>query len=606
MEFVTKPYEPVVIKHRIEHIISLKDNATFIHNLERDSLTGVYNRDAFYLHAKEFIVNSPFPVDIVVTDIDDFKLVNDMFTEKMGDRMLKKWCSILSHTYPMSGGIIGRLTGDIFAIVMPRVEVYKEEYFNSAISELNGCLTALSLNIHFGIYQVEGEDIPVSVMCDRAIIAIRSIKEGYKKCFAFYDAELREQLWKEQIIISEMKEAMLEGQFKVYLQPKCELVSQKIVGAEALVRWIHPIKGMMSPAEFIPVFEKNGFITDLDEYVWEQTCVIIRRWLDKGITVVPVSVNVSRVDIYNTRLVDILCGLVEKYNLSYDMLHLEITETAYTENPKQLIDTVVKLRACGFTIEMDDFGAGYSSLIMLAKVPVDTLKLDMGFIRELTVDNSIKSGNILNFVVELAKWLDLAVIAEGVETKEQLEFLKSLSCRYGQGYYFSKPVPVDVFERLMTDKNISPYLPAEELQQVGQLKLHEIWVPDSHFNIVFNDYLGALGIVESVEGKFKLVRANNYCFELLNGKEENELYTANNLYDYISKEDLPAFIEDVRKASTETNSFSNIYKWNINGKQVDIMCRGKVIGRSEGNSRVLFIIDVTNASEIADAVSKRG
>jgi hypothetical protein len=304
--------------------------------------------------------------------------------------------------------------------------------------------------------------------------------------------------------------------------------------------------------------------------------------------------------------VDILCGLVEKYNLSYDMLHLEITETAYTENPKQLIDTVVKLRACGFTIEMDDFGAGYSSLIMLAKVPVDTLKLDMGFIRELTVDNSIKSGNILNFVVELAKWLDLAVIAEGVETKEQLEFLKSLSCRYGQGYYFSKPVPVDVFERLMTDKNISPYLPAEELQQVGQLKLHEIWVPDSHFNIVFNDYLGALGIVESVEGKFKLVRANNYCFELLNGKEENELYTANNLYDYISKEDLPAFIEDVRKASTETNSFSNIYKWNINGKQVDIMCRGKVIGRSEGNSRVLFIIDVTNASEIADAVSKRG
>ncbi len=279
------------------------------------------------------------------------------------------------------------------------------------------------------------------------MLAARSIKGQYGKYFAIYDDTLRNQLLREQAITDSMESALSQNQFLVYLQPKYRIKDEVLVGAEALVRWNHPVWGFLSPAEFIPLFEKNGFITRLDRFVWEKACAVLHDWDERGYY--PMSVNVSRADIYNEDLADTLVKIIEKYDLDPSRLHLEITESAYTENPKQIIDTVTTLRELGFVIEMDDFGSGYSSLNMLNDMPIDILKLDMKFIRSEMAKP--KSQGILQFIINLASWMNLSVVAEGVETKAQLLRLTEIGCDYVQGYYFAKPMPCQEFEGLLDE-----------------------------------------------------------------------------------------------------------------------------------------------------------
>lgn len=223
-----------------------------------------------------------------------------------------------------------------------------------------------------------------------------------------------------------------------------------MTGAEALVRWIHPEWGFMSPAEFIPLFEKNGFIHRLDKYIWKQVCELINKWKGEGYPLLPVSVNVSRIDIYQMDLADTLVSMAEKYGIDPSYLHLEITESAYSENPGQIINTVNQLRQHGFVIEMDDFGSGYSSLNMLNQMEMDYLKLDMKFIQnELSKP---EERSILNYIIAMAHGIGLRVVAEGVETREQLNRLRDTGCDYVQGYYFAKPMPVEEFEKLLRNQ----------------------------------------------------------------------------------------------------------------------------------------------------------
>ncbi len=244
-----------------------------------------------------------------------------------------------------------------------------------------------------------------------------------------------------------MEMALKNREFVVYFQPKYNLRSENLAGAEALVRWLHPVNGIIYPNDFIPLFEKNGFITKLDNYVWEETCKIMRKWLDAGLPPISVSVNVSCIDVYNKELPKLLLDLTKKYGIATKYLHLEITETAYTENPNQIIEAVRHLSDAGFMIEMDDFGTGYSSLNMLSDLPIDILKLDMKFIKNEMQKNGSK--NILSFIISLAKWLGLLVIAEGVETREQIERLHSMDCNYVQGYYYARPMPEEEFTALI-------------------------------------------------------------------------------------------------------------------------------------------------------------
>ena len=273
------------------------------------------------------------------------------------------------------------------------------------------------------------------------------IKGRYDQHFAVYDDAMREELLWEQTITNEMTTALSSEQFEVYLQPKYRLQDGVLAGAEALVRWNHPKQGFLSPITFIPLFEKNGFITKLDQFVWDKTCAVLRQWDNKGYPPLSVSVNVSRADIYNADLTNILLKTVQKYGLGVSRLPLEITESAYTENPIQIIEAVESLKKLGFLIEMDDFGSGYSSLNMLNQLSLDILKLDMQFIRSETTKP--KSQGILRHIMAIAGTMGLRVVAEGVETKEQLERLCEIGCDYGQGYYFAKPMPCEAFETLM-------------------------------------------------------------------------------------------------------------------------------------------------------------
>ncbi|MDD2959639.1 MAG: EAL domain-containing protein [Lachnospiraceae bacterium] len=437
-DFISKPYNPQIIKHRISNILRLQENAGILNAKQKDELTGVYNKDFFYQTA-EFILNGnrDKKFDIVCCDIERFKLINNLFGMKVGDNLLRYVSSIMAKDIG-DCGICGRVGTDSFACLVPHREDYSSSLFEHTISTINQFPISISIHVSFGIYVIEDLTVPVSTMCDRALLACNSIKGKYDIHYASYDDSLMQSVLAEQSILDEIEIAFLEKQFEVYYQPKYDVFTEKIVGAEALVRWRHPKKGFISPGKFIPLFEKNGFITELDLYVWDTVCSNLHDWTVNGNKYVPVSVNVSRVDIYHPDLINIFLELIRKYELKPQYLHLEITETAYTENCNQLIEVVTKLKALGFIIEMDDFGSGYSSLNMLSELPLDVLKLDMKFIQNETAKNSSKS--ILSFVISLAKWMNLLVIAEGVETKAQLDLLRNMDCNYVQGYYYAKPM----------------------------------------------------------------------------------------------------------------------------------------------------------------------
>lgn len=453
-DFFTKPYKPEIIKLRVANIINLREELAQCCITDNDNLTGLYTKETFHARAKDLLnKNSNKGYDVVCMDIENFKLVNDMYGELEGDRLLCFVAECFKKIIQPKKGYAGRLGSDVFVGILPCIgQDYKVEMVNVVNEALATYPLNMKIVVKFGIYHPDRLPLTIRAMCDRAKLAVESIKGKYDVLCAFYNEEIGSQIHEEQQIAAEMKRALEKKQFHIYFQPKYNLHNEKIAGAEALVRWIHPQKGLMPPARFIPLFEKNGFITDLDRYVWDSTCKKIREWHDKGYKTVPISVNVSRTDIYNPALADILMQTVSKHGLTPEELHLEITETSYTENPKQIIHAVEHLKSIGFIIEMDDFGSGYSSLNMLNELPIDILKLDMKFIQSDPDERNSK--NILSFIISLAKWLDLLVVAEGVETYEQVQRLRNMDCTYVQGYYYSKPIPSDDFESLLRSSNI--------------------------------------------------------------------------------------------------------------------------------------------------------
>lgn len=451
-DFITKPYRAKVIRHRVAAIINLCENAAMVNRLEYDRLTGVYSKEFFYKYARQLIDENPGrEYDIVCTDIKSFKLLNDAYGTKICNDLLTHVAGILSRLVN-GNGICGRLDADTFAMIISRREDYTQEFFSDINQQINDFLIPSTIVVKYGVFVIEDRNLPVNQMCDRAFLALLDVKQKYDKLFAYYDNSQLQALLDEQSITDLMENALEEKQFLVYLQPKYNIQNKKIYGAEALVRWVHPQKGFMSPAEFIPIFEKNGFIYKLDRFVWEETCRLLKSWQENGITAVPVSVNVSRYDFYDPKLPDVIYQLVRKYDIKPELFHLEITESAYTEDPDQIIEMVQKLRSLGFIIEMDDFGTGYSSLNMLSQLPIDILKLDMKFIQN--EGSKSRGKNILSFVISLARWMNLTVNAEGVETAEQVERLKGMDCHYVQGFYFARPMPAEEFTKMLSPESV--------------------------------------------------------------------------------------------------------------------------------------------------------
>lgn len=450
-DFVPKPYRPKVILQRIANLISLRENAAIVNQFQYDRLTGLYSKEFFYKRAREQMCKYPDrSFTMICSNIENFKLFNDVFGVSAGDRLLKESADLF-RKLRTGEEVCGRFGADRFLLL--RMQEQRTEDYEFLVEAEQEMLSNMkNTAIRWGIYEVTDPTVSVEKMCDRALLAADSIKGQYNRHFAIYDDALRSKLLREQVITESMETALKEKQFSVYLQPKFKVKNDCLVGAEALIRWEHPQLGFLSPGEFIPLFEKNGFITKLDYYVWEQVCILLHQWEEKGYPAIPVSVNVSRADIYQLNLTDTMLDLIHRYKVDPTNLHLEITESAYTENPEQIISTVDQLRELGFIIEMDDFGSGYSSLNMLNQMKLDVLKLDMKFIQSETA-KPLEQG-IIRFIVELARWMNLSVVAEGVETREQLDRLRDIGCDYVQGYFFAKPMPAVKFETFLASKPV--------------------------------------------------------------------------------------------------------------------------------------------------------
>ena len=432
-----------VVQDRTEEIKKIQQKH---YQASHDKLTGLYNREYFYIQSKKYIrKNSNSELLMICTDIKDFKMINDFFGTKIGDEVLVNFARILEERI-QNVIVCGRLGNDVFGLLMKKDD-FEEEVFDGVIQEAFSCCTDESMSFpavnYVGVYEITDRDIPVSVMCDRARMAIHSIKGNYQKHVAYYDEGLREKVLHEQELIAELDAAIKGEQFQMYLQPQmsCE---GKLLGAEALVRWQHPVKGMIMPGEFIPIFEKNGLISEVDKYIWELACRQLHKWKEEGREDIYLSVNISPRDFYFLNIYQIFTDLVAKYDIEPRMIKLEITETAVVMDLNRQLELISRLRQSGFVVEMDDFGSGYSSLNMLKDIHVDVLKIDMAFLKKARDEE--RSRKILRMMISLSKQLDMPVITEGVETAEQVEFLTEMGCDMFQGYFFAKPMPVEEFE----------------------------------------------------------------------------------------------------------------------------------------------------------------
>ena len=446
--YLTKSYDRELILQKIGDEIRKQEVDYLMKTIDLDTLTGCYNREGFCKKAQD-LLREEAVYDIIAFDIEQFRVVNDVYGIHEGDRLLQYLARIMTGFARENGGICGRISGDCFVMLLVRKNGYEEMvgYVDKAMERYP---LQMKIVVHFGIYQIEDRTIDVTVMYDRAVLAVKRIKGKYGEAYAYFDDSMRNELLLEKEITNSMQQALADGEFLVYLQPKCNLKTEEYVGAEALIRWMNPERGLLPPGQFIPIFEKTGFITEVDLYVWEQVCRMLARWKQENRTLIPISVNVSRADLYHSDFMDRILELMDKYDIEPSLLHMEITETVYTENQNQILDMVNQMEKLGFKVEMDDFGSGYSSLNMLTEIPVDVLKLDMRFLEGYSAGKA--KGNILEFSVGLAKSLGLESVAEGVETREMVDELKRLNCEMGQGYYFSRPIPIHEFEQKF-DKN---------------------------------------------------------------------------------------------------------------------------------------------------------
>ena len=442
-DFISKPYEaPDVIRARVKHAIELAEDRIIILDTERDELTGLLNKDFFFEYARMLNTqNNNMPMDSIVLDINRFHIINELYGRSYGDMLLKKIGSCIHDLVCQFGGLACRSNSNCFGIYIPHFEndIDQLQHF---ISMIEKNLDDRKISFRIGVYTDDGSGLEIEQRFERAGLVCRNIKNSYTTCFEVYSEELHNKELYSERLVNDMDNALAEKQFRVFYQPKYSIKGSTpvLTSVEALVRWFHPEYGVIPPDEFITLFEENGLIRKLDKYVWNEAADQVKRWKDEGLNI-PVSVNVSRVDAFNPLLVEILSDIIKRNGIDNNSLLLEITESAYSDNSQQIINTVMLLRENGFKIEMDDFGSGYSSLNMLCSLPIDALKLDMEFIRNIC-DNK-KNYRMVGIMIDIARLLEVPVIAEGVETKEQFDLLENLGCDIIQGYYFSKPIPAD-------------------------------------------------------------------------------------------------------------------------------------------------------------------
>lgn len=448
LDFLKIPFNKSRVLNRLKTAIKLSEANRVIDELERDELTGLLTRKAFLRKVSHVINdNREKSYCIIAFDFDNFKSSNSLYGVEKCNEFLAYTAHEMMKAQPE--GISGRYGGDQYILFFDYEKNVNIERLNTLTKKILDTAPIPHQIVKMGVYSPIDTDAPLVINCDRAFLAISEIKGKYGKNLAFFEDDLQNHLLNEQRIIETMERGLEENQFQVFYQPKHETVTGHIAGAEALVRWNHPEYGFMAPNQFIPLFERNGFITKLDFFVLEQVCKDIKRWQQDGLPLIPISVNVSRFDFLDEGCIQKQLDFIEDYGINHNLLHMEVTESLYSENTDLIISQVKKTQDLGFMIEMDDFGAGYSSLGLLSTFPLNIIKLDISFVRNIKT-NEIVIENI----IKMAHRMGLLTIAEGVETLEEYKILKSLGCDFIQGFYFSKPLPVREFETYLKKSSV--------------------------------------------------------------------------------------------------------------------------------------------------------
>ena len=478
--------------------------------VRHDMLTGLVRDEDFYTTASAILENRSTNWQLLVIDLEQFKLFNEWYGRKAGDMVLARIGAGLSKDAEASGGLAGYMGNDDFCLLVPTGEIRPEALYEKIHRVIVRYGVSVGFLPAFGISYSNGSTSILNLF-DQASLACQQAKRDFKERICTFDPSMYNKTAEDYRILSDFQDALKNREITFHLQPQCRASTGGIVGAESLARWQKPDGRMVPPAAFVPVLEKYGFIPDLDRYIWEEVCKWIRKSLDKGLPLIPVSVNVSRVDIFTMNVADHFCELLAQYRLPRSAVKIEITESVCVEDSSQVRQAVQALRERGFVVLMDDFGSGYSSLNMLHELNIDVIKLDAHFLH-LDEMSERKGMHILESIVSMAKTLAMPIIVEGVETEPQRDYLESLGCRYVQGYFFYRPMPPADFEALISDPdNVDPQ--GFIFKANDQFRIREFLNDTIYSDSMLNNIIGPAAIYELHGDTVDIVRFNQQFFE---------------------------------------------------------------------------------------------
>ncbi len=562
-----------------------------------NALTGLYSEKAFFEEVENFLKNTDDKTYCMMAiDVEHFRLYNTLHGREEGDNLLRFIADMLRAYRVAQGGVIGYLGGDNFALVTEYNKETLDQLREGIREEIRNKNNTTGYPPAYGIYSIVDRTESPSLMYHRATLALSYVIGNYTNRVKEYYPDMDSKVEQEIRLLSEIQEGMDNDEFTFFIQPQCDITKGKIVGGESLVRWIKPEKGMVSPGVFIPVLEKNGFIADLDRIVWDKVCQWLRECMDRGYKPVPISVNVSRIDIFSLDVPKYLISLVEKYEISPELLKVEITESAYAEEGDSIVETVNRLRDYGFIVMMDDFGSGYSSLNMLKSVPVDVLKMDMRFL-EINENEEEKGIGILESVINMARQMRIPIVVEGVETEIQESLLRKMGCCYTQGYLYYKPMSIDAFEKLLVDDDGLDHS-GFWYRQAESIHLREFLDTNLFNDNVINNILGPAVFYDMYENHIEITRVNEQYFKLAGiPRQEQEDYQRkfwNSVRDDDRQLLYSIFAQAYKNVATGASGFINF----LRRDGVSLWVNIKVFFLREKDGHKLFYAALTDMTEM--------
>ena len=585
IEFLNKPVEKDILQARLRNIIKMREKTFSLNAIEFDDLTGVYTKQAFFYHAKELLdKNEDVAYDVIISDIENFSLVNAVYGMKKGDELLKSFADYSEEC--CENGVCGRFGIDQIVCLYPTLSAKETDMFKNKFAEFKKLAPVQNIVIKYGIYQNVDRNLSISDMCDRAFLALKSIKHNHTRIYALYDGPLSQHQFKSRVYESRFQEAIENNEFVVWYQPKYDSNTKKVVGAEALVRW-KTADGMIPPGEFLEIFETDGLIWQLDEYVFRSVCEYQKYRKEMGYEQIPISVNLSRGSLFGNDVVGRYKTIADEYGIEPKYVPIEITESTaiVSRRIKAIAD---EFYDAGFCWHMDDFGSGQSSLNGLNVLRFDVVKLDKSLIDYIGDRNG---ELILKYTMVLAKELGLCLVAEGVENETQFRFLKENNCDSIQGYYFSKPLPPEEFEQKL--KEHYDYVEQNQTSKKKYVLLSEEEI-DNHAMVRANQCMPGGFFTYKADEDRKILSSNRYVWNMFGCDTEEEFmeHVGGSFKGMVYPEELERVQQSIDNQVRDSGKKMDFVKYNIrrkDGTKLPIVDYGHLVEQDGINVFYVFI-----------------